>query len=101
LIRFRFAHDAVTARFVYTFFKSSFGQDLLGLGTTRVAQPNVNATAIKAMPLPLPPLAEQRRIVAKVEHLMKLCDDLEAKLHRAETTAAKLAKAVVAEMLGV
>ena len=45
--------------------------------------------------MPLPPLPEQKRIVAKVEHLMELCDDLEAKLRRAEETASKMVEAVV------
>jgi hypothetical protein len=54
---------------------------------------------ILSMPVPLPPLAEQKRIVAKVEHLMKLCDALEAALRRSEDRAAKLACAVVQEMV--
>lgn len=49
---------------------------------------------------PLPPLAEQKRIVAQVEQLMKLCDELEAKLRRAEDRASKLVEAVVQEMVG-
>ncbi len=48
----------------------------------------------------LPPLAEQKRIVAKVETLMKLCDDLEAKLAAKEATAGKLVEAVVRELSG-
>ncbi|MEI9948244.1 MAG: restriction endonuclease subunit S [Pseudomonadota bacterium] len=47
----------------------------------------------------VPPLLEQKRIVAKVEQLMKLCDDLEAKLRRAEDRASKLVEAVVQEMV--
>ena len=39
-------------------------------------------------------------IVAKVDHLMKLCDELEAKLRRAEDRASKLVEAVVGEMVG-
>ena len=52
------------------------------------------------MPVLVPPLAEQKRIVAKVDHLLKLCYDLEAKLRRSEDRASKLVEAVVGEMLG-
>ena len=51
------------------------------------------------VPVPLPPLAEQRRIVGKVEALMKLCDHLEAKLKNKEATASKLVEAVVRELV--
>jgi hypothetical protein len=41
----------------------------------------------------------KRRIVANVENLMKLCDDLEAKMRRPKQTAEKLFEAGVAEMV--
>lgn len=41
-------------------------------------QPNVNGTSLSELVIPLPPLPEQSRIVAKVEALMALCDRLEA-----------------------
>lgn len=44
---------------------------------------------------PLPPLAEQRRIVAKVDELMALCDALEAALREGETLKAKALEAVL------
>ena len=44
------------------------------------------------------PLAEQRRIVAKVDQLMALVDQLETKLIASRTTAEKLMKALVAEL---
>jgi type I restriction enzyme, S subunit len=47
----------------------------------------------------LPPLPEQKRIVAKVDQLMALCDELESKLRLAEETARKVAEALVAELL--
>ncbi len=50
---------------------------------------------------PLPPLQEQRRIVAKVDQLMALCDELEAKLNQSQTDGAKLMEAVVAGLVGV
>jgi type I restriction enzyme S subunit len=40
-------------------------------------QPNVNATSLKSLPFPLPPLNEQKMIVEKVDKLIALCDGLE------------------------
>ena len=61
-------------------------------------QPNVNATALKSLYIPLPPLAEQRRIVAKVNQLMALCDELEARLRQMQSAAETLMNAVVNEL---
>lgn len=52
------------------------------------AVPGLNREEAYAMPALLPPLAEQERIVAKVDELMRRCDDLEARQgrrHRATT----------------
>ena len=46
----------------------------------------------------LPPLAEQRRIVAKVEQLMALVCELEMQLAASRATAANLLSALVAEL---
>ena len=46
-------------------------------------------------PLPIPPLAEQHRIVAKVDELMSLCDQLCARLQASQTTQLHLAEALV------
>ena len=51
-------------------------------------------------PVPFPPLAEQRRIVAKVEQLMALVDALETQLSASRATAANLLSALVAELTG-
>lgn len=60
------------------------------------AQPNISKEKIVNTPFPLPPLAEQRRIVAKVDELMRLCDALEAALVRGEEVKGRLLEAVLA-----
>ena len=50
--------------------------------------------------IPLPPLSEQRRIVAKVDALMALCDRLEASLTATAATRRRLLDALLAEALG-
>jgi len=49
--------------------------------------------------MPLRPLAEQHRIVAKVDELMALCDRLEASLTGADETRRRLLEALLAEAL--
>lgn len=55
---------------------------------------------VKAFHIALPPLEEQKRIVARVDALMKLCDELEARLRAKEAAAGKLVEAVVRELVG-
>jgi type I restriction enzyme, S subunit len=64
------------------------------------AQPNLNGNKIKRMLVPLPPLAEQSRIVAKVDALMVLCDALESRLKERAGVQSRLAGAVVKMVAG-
>ena len=63
------------------------------------AQPHLYIGDTKRMPIPLPPLAEQHRIVTKVDELMALCDRLEAQLTTTQTESRRLLEAVLHEAL--
>lgn len=65
---------------------------------TSGSMPKINQTALKSLPVPIPPLAEQRRIVAKVDQLTALVDQLETQLAASRTTAKNLLEALVAEL---
>jgi type I restriction enzyme S subunit len=60
----------------------------------------INLANAKALPVSVPPLAEQRRIVAKVDQLMALVDELETQLAASRATAANLLSALVGELTG-
>jgi type I restriction enzyme S subunit len=64
-----------------------------------VAVRGINIGDVRAIQLPIPPLAEQNRIVAKVRELMALCDRLEATLNAADETRRSLLEALLAEAL--
>jgi type I restriction enzyme S subunit len=65
----------------------------------QATMPKINQTTLVSLPIPLPPLAEQHRIVAKVDELMALCDPLEASLANADETRRRLLEALLAEAL--
>ena len=56
---------------------------------------HLSTKQIASAPIPLPPLPEQKRIVAKVDELMALCDRLEAQLQQRDEQAGVLARAAV------
>ena len=61
---------------------------------------NLSVGKIRSISVPLPPLAEQHRIVAKVDELMALCDQLKSRLSAAQTTQLHLADALVEQAIG-
>ncbi|MDA3833894.1 MAG: restriction endonuclease subunit S, partial [Spirochaetales bacterium] len=61
---------------------------------TGTAQPQITVQLLKNLKFPLPPLAEQQRIVAKVDELMAWCDELESLLQTESTTATRFAAAI-------
>jgi type I restriction enzyme S subunit len=58
-------------------------------------KPGLNLDNIRSLSTPIPPLAEQHRIVAKVDELMALCDQLESELTDKQTEAARLLESVL------
>ena len=65
------------------------------------AQPNISLSDTRNFLIPLPPLAEQHRIVAKVDELMTLCDRLEASLTTRDETRERLLESVLHEALDI
>ncbi|MYC36657.1 MAG: hypothetical protein F4X66_07050 [Chloroflexi bacterium] len=88
VFRARPLSDSVIPEFV-SWWGNSFGQDFFsrfGKQTTNLA--SINLTVLSQFPIPLPPLAEQRRIVAEVERRLSVAQQaetaVEASLARAE-----------------
>ena len=90
----------IEGRFLDLFLRSPSGQTQIWGGVRQNAQPCLYLGKMSEFTIHLPPLADQRRIVAKVEELMKLVDALETQLAASRTTAANLLVAIVAELTG-
>lgn len=66
---------------------------------TGTAQPKMNQAKMNSIPIALPPLAEQHRIVAKVDELMAICDQLEAQITVTEQDNRRFLESVLAHAL--
>ena len=75
LIRTRYS-SKLEPKYMKLFMESQLYWDQLKSGTVATAQPNCNGKTLSKMILPLPPLVEQKRIVAKLEELLPLCERL-------------------------
>lgn len=70
----------VNSVFLWRWIQSPFVQnEIEGSASGTTNQIELNTSTVVSQPVPLPPLAEQARIVARVDELMRLCDALEAK----------------------
>jgi len=67
----------IVPRYIWIVLRSPFMVSCVEETQRGQAYPAINDADFAVLPFPLPPLAEQQRIVAKVDDLMALCDQLE------------------------
>jgi type I restriction enzyme S subunit len=90
---------AMDLRFLVWLLVSPLIYDQATRSTTGAAQPTIPLRPLRNFIAPIPPLAEQHRIVARLAELMALCDRLEASLTTTDDTRRRLLEALLAEAL--
>ncbi|MBL8823169.1 MAG: restriction endonuclease subunit S [Planctomycetia bacterium] len=99
LVRARIPKNEIFTPYIQVALSTPFVREQIeGPIRTTSGVKNINTTELSNLVVPLPPLAEQRRIVAKVDQLMALVDQLESQLAVSQATARKLMEAVVGEL---
>jgi type I restriction enzyme S subunit len=96
--RVRFT-QGVDSDFFVNVLRESADSGRLASYFTGVGIKHFTGKGLASFAYPLPPLAEQHRIVAKVDELMALCDQLEAQITSTETDSRRLLEAVLRDAL--
>lgn len=89
-------HSFVAAEYLRIFLRSPHFLRYAAEKNYGMKMPRLGTTDLESVAIPLPPLAEQKRIVAKVDELMALCDKLEAQQQERDARHATLARAALA-----
>jgi type I restriction enzyme, S subunit len=89
----------IESRYCYYYSFSGLVKSEIQRYTNKTTQANVGVKSIKNFLFPLPPLEEQKRIVAKVDELMKLCDRLETQISQQRQQSIDLAEVAVRQVL--
>jgi type I restriction enzyme S subunit len=93
-------HSSVSPDYIRLCLQSPQSQRFLMESARGVAMDGLNIGILRALPIALPPLPEQLWLLERVEILLKLLDDLEAKLRKQEETATHLAESLAAAVAG-
>jgi type I restriction enzyme, S subunit len=100
LIRIFEGDKFVNFRYFLLFFNSPICISYMFDNQVESARANLSMTNVAKFQIPLPPLAEQHRIVAKVDALMALCDTLESRLKERAGVHTRYAGSIVKNIAG-
>lgn len=91
---------ALNTEYVYFVMSSPPSRDFLRgrASGTSGTMPKINQRTLSSLPIPIPPLEEQYRIVKKIKELMALCDSLEQQIDSANRKRSQLLSAVMAQV---
>ena len=91
--------DSLYPKYVAMLIGSPYVREYLGGSAVGATMQNLNQSILLKMSIGLPPLAEQHRIVAKVDEVRAICDLLEASLASGDDTRCRLLDALLHEAL--
>jgi type I restriction enzyme S subunit len=96
LLRVRINEAVINHRYFLHLFRSALFQKAIFDNSTGSAIPNVKgAKELKDMAIPLPPLAEQTRIVAEVERRLSVVEELQAVVNANLQRATRLRQSIL------
>lgn len=93
--------DPQVREYLHLCILSPYTQSMIWGRQVGMAREGLSKKVLEQFEIPLPPIAEQHRIVARVSELMRFCDVLEQQLQRSQAVAERLAVTSVARFTGI
>ena len=94
LIRFR-PKSGIDTKYFYYYLKSAAYWEAIGASKSGIAVPNVNASKLAQVPIPVAPFDQQKRIVAEIEKQFSRLDEAVANLKRVKANLKRYKAAIL------
>jgi type I restriction enzyme, S subunit len=99
-IKWSIAANIAAVRYLYFALRAPLISAQILEITKGAAHQKVSLKRFRSILIPIPPLSEQHRLVAKIDELMSVCDRLEAQIAAGEAVSSQLLDALLHEALG-
>ncbi|MGV0106039.1 restriction endonuclease subunit S [Nostoc sp. DSM 114160] len=86
-------------RYLLTAFMSPFLQNILNEKATGMTAQGIKSAKLKVILMPVPPLAEQKRIVEKCDRLLSICDEIEKRQQQRQESILRMNESAIAQLL--
>jgi len=96
---FEDCEELTNVKYLNYYLMSRLGQKEIFKHVKATAQPSLSMGTIRDIDFAIPPLAEQNRIVQKLDELMQYCNELEASIKQSESQNEKILQQVLREAL--
>lgn len=93
--------DSTIREYLHLCLLSPYTQTLIWSRQVGMAREGLSKKVLEQFEIPMPPLAEQKKIVACVEQLMQVCNQLESQLNDAKKLAEYLAISSISSLTGI
>lgn len=88
-------HSDISGKYFSNVIRSPFFWGMIESNLKGIAYKGLNLNILREFVIPLPSFEEQQRIVAKVDELIALCDQLKSRLQTSQQTQLALAESLV------
>lgn len=92
-------YKMIDTQYIKYMMNSNIIKNIVMENSTGITRQRTSLGKLKSLTIPLPPVQEQKRIVEKVDKLIKICDELELRIEKSKKYSEQLMESILKESL--
>jgi type I restriction enzyme S subunit len=100
IIRSRLHSEDLLPEYITYFLRTNFARELIVNSGSQVTITNISQPSLGRIPIPIPPLAEQHKIVEEIERRFSIADEVEKVVEQSLKQAERLRQSILKKAFG-